>query len=88
MISQMDRPYEYMLPHLKNVLEKDRLILKDALVIQDLRSIDQVDPPDLKIGDYPAIEALAFAEEKIFEIHQRIQNPRPKDVRHPGVACF
>ncbi|NQV31191.1 MAG: hypothetical protein HQ515_00775 [Phycisphaeraceae bacterium] len=71
----------------KNVLEMGKLILKDALVIQEMHSIDQKDLPELKIGDYPAIEALAFAEEKILEIHQRMKAPPKKYVRRTA-GCF
>ena len=59
----IERPYEYMLPTLKALLDKDRrqLFLKDSRIIPYLGEIKPDEIPYLEWGEYPAIEALTFA---------------------------
>ncbi len=60
---EIDRPYEYLLPTLKSLLDKDRrrLFLKDSRIIPYLGAIVPDEIPFLAWGDFPAIEALGLA---------------------------
>jgi hypothetical protein len=60
---EMENLYPFMLDELKRLLDKERrmLILKDSKVLLNLSEIEAEDIADLKLGDYPAIEALCFA---------------------------
>jgi hypothetical protein len=62
-ILEMDKPYTYILPELKSLLREDRrqLFLGDSTIVEYLSVIKEADMPELNFGDYPAIEALAFA---------------------------
>jgi hypothetical protein len=55
--------YSYILPKLKELLELEHrvLFLKESNIVNYLASIEQEEIESLKLGDYPAIEALAFA---------------------------
>lgn len=66
-ILDMQNPYEYMLPELKRLLDKERrqLILKDGKGRDYLAEIKPEEIPFLEFGAYPAIEALAFAVDSI-----------------------
>ena len=59
----MQRPFQYMLPELKRLLDKDRrqLFLKDSQVTNYLSEIEPSEIAALEFGDFPAIEALACA---------------------------
>lgn len=60
---EMNQLYAYMLPNLREQLEPGRkmLYLKDSKVIGYLADIEDGQIADLQFGDFPAIEALAFA---------------------------
>jgi len=62
-IVEMDEPYAYMLPELKRLLDPDRrqLFLKDSRIVQSLTEIKPDEMHQMRLGDYPAIEALAMA---------------------------
>jgi hypothetical protein len=59
----MDWPYQHMLQSLRRMLRQDSrtLYLKDSKVVEYLREIDADAEIELELGEYPAIEALAFA---------------------------
>jgi hypothetical protein len=63
--TSMDRPYQYMLQSLRRMLREDRrtLFLKESKVIGYLQEIGENAEIELELGEYPAIEALAFALE-------------------------
>ncbi len=58
----MKKPYRYILPDLKRLLDADRrqLFLKTSRVKDYLTGIRPDDVPTLEFGAYPAIEALAL----------------------------
>jgi hypothetical protein len=70
----MNHLYQHILSKLKSLLDKDRrqLFLKDSAVVNYLGSIEPTDVVDLELGDYPAIEALAFA---VVEMRDRSREP-------------
>jgi len=81
----MKHPFQYILPELKRLLDKDRrqLFLKDSQVINYLSEIDPSEIPTLEFGDFPAIEALAFAviDMRLYGAQRRKssrRNTRPK----------
>ncbi len=81
----MKHPFQYILPELKRLLDKDRrqLFLKDSQVINYLSEIDPSEIPTLEFGDFPAIEALAFAviDMRLYGSQRRKssrRNTRPK----------
>lgn len=57
---EMEMPYAYILPTLKNLLDKDRrrLFLKDSRIVQCLGEIKGDELHFMEWGEYPAIEAL------------------------------
>jgi hypothetical protein len=63
MMLGMNQLYAYMLPHLREQLEPDRkmLYLKESKILDYLGSIEEGQVAELQLGDFPAIEALAFA---------------------------
>jgi len=63
MMLEMERLYQYILPQIKRLLDKDRrqLELRDSKILNYLSMIDSAEIADLELGDYPAIEAIAFA---------------------------
>ncbi len=63
--ASLDRPYQYMLQSLRRMLREDRrtLFLKESKVIGYLQEIGENAEIELELGEYPAIEALAFALE-------------------------
>lgn len=66
--------YQHILASLKNLLDKERrqLFLKDSAVVNYLGSIEPAEIVALELGDYPAIEALAFA---VIEMRDRSHKP-------------
>ena len=60
---EMEYFYRYTLDEIKRLLDKDRrmLFLKDSIIPNYLSDIERDVISDLKHGDYPAIEALAYA---------------------------
>jgi hypothetical protein len=59
----MENPYSYIIPQIKDLLCEDRrqLYLKNSKIINYLSGIQENEIAELELGDYPAIEALAFA---------------------------
>jgi hypothetical protein len=55
--------YGYILPELKDLLKEQRrqLFLRNSKILDYLSTIEQGEVAALEPGDYPAIEALAFA---------------------------
>ena len=62
-ILDMNNPYPYIMAELKKLVDEKRrqLILKDSKVKNYLGNIEPSEVADLQLGDYPAVEALAFA---------------------------
>jgi hypothetical protein len=62
-ILDMENVYSYILPAVKEMLsaERRRLFLKDGRIIEQLNGVEPDEMIDFKIGEYPAIEAVAFA---------------------------
>lgn len=77
---EMERPYEYMLPTLKALLDKDRrrLFLKDSRIIPYLGEVKPDEIPFMEYGEYPAIEALTFAVHEI--TYWRPPEPRRRNL--------
>jgi hypothetical protein len=59
----MEQLYPYILPHIKSLLDKDRrqLFVKDSSVLNYLSAVEPSEIATLEFGDFPAVEALAFA---------------------------
>jgi len=59
----MEDLYSYIIPQIKDLIREDRrrLYLKDSKVVNYLGGIQAGEIAELEPGDYPAIEALAFA---------------------------
>ena len=77
---EMENLYPYMLNELKRLVKEDRrmLYLKGAAVANYLSEFEFAeDIPSYKLGDYPAIEALAFAVVSMTN-DQRNLTRRPK----------
>ena len=57
---EMERPYQYILPQIKELLnpERRRLFLKDSKVLNYLSQIEETEIASLESGEFPAIEAL------------------------------
>jgi hypothetical protein len=76
---EMENLYPYMLDELKRLLDVNRrmLFLKDAKVVNYLSEIEAEDITELKLGEYPAIEALCFGVLTML-IEQKNLIKRPK----------
>jgi hypothetical protein len=76
---EMENLYPYMLDELKRLLDANRrmLFLKDAKVVNYLGDIEAEDIAELKLGEYPAIEATCFAVLTML-IEQKNLIERPK----------
>jgi len=79
-----DGPYQYAVPMLKTLLrEEDRqLFIKDSRVREYLRQIDEADLPSLQRGDFPAIEALAYAAQAAEECRKSDEWSRKQPREH------
>ena len=88
-ILDMEYPYQYILPELKRLLDKDRrqLFLKDSQVTNYLSEIDPSEIPTLEFGDFPAIEATAFAviEMRFYGAQRRKSDRRKTRPKSPMV---
>jgi hypothetical protein len=76
-LSERDEPYGYLLPKLKGEYlkpEKKRLFLKGSKVREYLDSIENPNEPPIKLGDYPAIEAVAIAAIELQREADRLDN--------------
>jgi hypothetical protein len=62
-ILDMDRPYQHILQSIRRMLRDDSrtLFLKDSRVRDYLGQVGPDEETELELGEYPAIEALAFA---------------------------
>lgn len=62
-ILEMKQPFAYLFPQLKKLLDKDhrQLFLKNSKIISYFATIEPSHIPDITFGDFPAVEALAFA---------------------------
>lgn len=76
MMVEMKPLYAYILPHLKRLLDPERrmLFLKDSKIVNYLAAIEESDIAGLPFGEYPAIEALAFA---VLEMKEQYPDVRP-----------
>jgi len=61
-ILEMERPYQFMLPNIKELLSPERrqLFLKDSKIVNYLSEIEENEVSELELGEYPAIESLSF----------------------------
>lgn len=59
--------FSYILPMLRNLIERGHFILKDGMTKTFLSQPQEADLSTIELGDYPSIEALAFA---VLEIDQ------------------
>jgi len=90
-ILEMKHPYEFMLPKIKRLLNEEhkQLFLKDSKILNYLPTIEPQEIPALEFGDYPALEALAFAVIELREYGSQIDMPRrrKKQLRSPMRMC-
>jgi len=95
LILEHKRPYEYIMPKILDRLKvgQERLVLKNSLAYQRLFQLDDLDKPDvkrlpeMKWGDYPHIEALAFALLEVFRIHDSTRRGRRETRKKHPMHC-
>lgn len=77
-VLDMKNAFDYIYPMLKELLEKDRrrLFLKESKLQGYMFQPQESDLATIEFGDYPAIEALAFA---VLELERQA---KPKQKRH------
>lgn len=72
------QPYQYMLTKIKELRDPDperrQLFLKESKILNYLSAIEQNEIHKLELGDYPAIQALAFA---VIEMRNRERDSEP-----------
>ena len=70
----MDQPYQHILQNIVHMVNEERreLFLKGSRIIEYLREIDEDAEIELELGEYPAIEALAYA---VLEMKKRSHKP-------------
>jgi len=63
LILEMERPYQYIMPQIKEQLSPKKLYLKNGKTTDYLIEIEtrEREISEMQIGEFPAIEALAFA---------------------------
>jgi hypothetical protein len=85
LIMEMENPYPYLLDTLQNILDEDcrQLHLKDSRILNYLYGIEESEITTLELGDYPAIEALAFAAIELRDYGTAIDRPRPRRIKRP-----
>ena len=66
----MESMYSYVLPQIKELCRLKQLFIKEGKIANYLRSIQENEISELKLGNYPAIEALAFA---VMELRDAIE---------------
>ena len=64
--------YPYILPHLRELILRDQLFVKHGKVSNYLNEIDESEIAELRVGDFPAIDALAFAAITPSKFHTNI----------------
>jgi hypothetical protein len=62
--------YSYILPQIKELCRLKQLVIKEGKIANYLRSIQENEISELGLGDWPAIEALAFA---VLELRDEIK---------------
>ena len=80
------RPYQYMHTQLLHLMNKKRtrLYLKSAIVRNYMSLLLPADIPILQFGDFPHIEALAYAATDIFRVNEsKLTPPSDKMRRAP-----
>lgn len=79
-LSERDEPYAYLLPKLRGEYLKPgqkRLLLKDSKVQTCLSGIEDLPESTMKLGEFPAIEAVAIAAIELQREADRLGN-RPR----------
>lgn len=66
--------FDFVYPTLKKMLAKGSLTLKDSKLTEYMLQVQASDLPAIDFGDYPAVEALAFA---VLEL-ERNRDSKPK----------
>ena len=85
-ILDMQNPYQRIMSEIKKLVDEERrqLFLKDSKTKNYLGEIEPSEVVELQLGDYPAIEALAFAVIELREYGRQIDMPRRrKEPRSP-----
>lgn len=82
---EMKPLYPYILSEIKRLLKQDRRRLflpGDSKIPAYLSGIEADEIPDLQLGDYPAIEALAFAViEMLWDERQDVSAQNPEHIQ-------
>ena len=81
---EMKNLYSYILPQIKELLKHSQLFLKESKVVNYLRSIQESEISELEKGEYPAIEALAFA---VLELRSYVEN-QERIALHPAKSAY
>jgi len=88
-ILDMKNPYPYIMSEIKKLVDEEsrQLFLKDSKTKNYLGEIEPSEVVELQLGDYPAIEALAFAMIEMRKYGRQIAMPpqhrRRKQVKSP-----
>ena len=77
---EMEPLYPYLPDTIQDLSNENcrQLYLKDSRVLNYLRGIEESEIATLEIGDYPSIEALAFAAIGLRDYGIAIDRPRPR----------
>jgi len=78
---KMKQPFAYILPETKRLLDKERrqLFLKDSKITSYLHALTVEQIQDIEFGEFPAIEALAFAVIEMRQFSQYSDDYRDDD---------
>ena len=90
MVLEYKKPYEYMSVQVRYLMQPKqiRLYLKNAIVRNYMSLMLPSDLPILKFGDFPHIEALAFAALDIFKVNEsKIGRPRRGGLNRSPMRC-
>lgn len=81
----MEPLYPYLLDTIQDLSDENcrQLHLKDSRILNYLHGIEESEIAALEPGDYPAIEALAFAAIELREYGAVIDRPRPRSSKRP-----
>jgi hypothetical protein len=73
---EIEMLYPYILPKLKRLLQPERrmLFLKESKIVNHMQAIDESEIAELRAGEYPAVEALAFA---VIELKRQFPDEKP-----------
>lgn len=79
-VLDLQNAFDYTFPTLKKLLSQEHLLLKEGKCREYMGHPQAADLPSLEWGDWPAIEALAFAVLELARV--RDARPRPRHAKN------